>query len=91
MRRSICLPWTGVTSADRSGELHGDRLELAFERGNALAKLVVVELHKHTSRLIGEFCQHGALITVEVIAGGMPSISAKSPVVKIALPRRSPA
>src|SRR5580693_4618516 len=40
---------------------------------DALAKLVVVELHEYASRLISELCQHGALILVEVIAGRVRS------------------
>jgi hypothetical protein len=37
----------------------------------------VVELHKYASRLIGELCQHGALILVEVIAGHVRSMERK--------------
>ena len=35
---------------------------------DALAKLVVAELHEYASRLISELCQHGALILVDDIA-----------------------
>jgi hypothetical protein len=57
-----------------SAELRGDRLKFALECRDALAKLGAVELDEGACRLVGEFCQHGALIVVEVIAGRVRAI-----------------
>ena len=70
--------------ASRSALLANAPLSLAnsdpsrsLTSSDALAKLVVVELHKYASRLISELCQHGALILVEVIAGRVRSLERK--------------